>query len=127
MVDYDTSDNAFHYRLGVYLYYNIGYKAVATILNFIDWATGDRTAYWPDKMPKLYEKTGTIPMLESDVGKRALSIPVDAQHFEDEEDIYNNSTMSVLEPAADIFRRADVTTLGMKLQRSVLVGLKETD
>ncbi|KAJ5505938.1 hypothetical protein N7453_004895, partial [Penicillium expansum] len=55
--DYDTSDNAFHYRFGAYLYYNIGYKAVAKILSYIDWATGDRKAYWPDKMLKLYEKT----------------------------------------------------------------------
>ncbi len=31
--DYDTSDNAFHYRFGAYLYYNIGYKAVAKILD----------------------------------------------------------------------------------------------
>lgn len=67
--DYDTSDDAFHYRFGAYLYYNIGYKAVAKILSYIDWATGDRKAYWPDKMLKLYEKTGTIPMSESNVGK----------------------------------------------------------
>lgn len=70
--DYDTSDNAFHYRFGAYLYYNIGYKAVAKILDFVDWATGDRTAYSPDKMLKLYEKTGTVPMSETDVGKRDL-------------------------------------------------------
>ncbi|KAJ5372784.1 hypothetical protein N7517_004790 [Penicillium concentricum] len=107
--DYDTSDNAFHYRFGAYLFYNIGYKAVAKVLSYIDWATGDRKAYSPDKMLKLYEKTGTIPMSASDVGKRDLSIAADAQRHEIEADIPYNSTMSVLEPAADIFRRADVT------------------
>ncbi|KGO37509.1 hypothetical protein PEX1_029170 [Penicillium expansum] len=95
--DYDTSDDAFHYRFGAYLYYNIGYKAVAKILSYIDWATGDRKAYWPDKMLKLYEKT-----------------VAGAQRHENEADLSGNSTMSVLEPAADIFRRADITTLNPK-------------
>ncbi|KAK4864821.1 hypothetical protein LT330_001444 [Penicillium expansum] len=112
--DYDTSDDAFHYQFGAYLYYNIGYKAVAKILSYIDWATGDRKAYWPDKMLKLYEKTGTIPMSESNVGKRDLSIVAGAQRHENEADLSGNSTMSVLEPAADIFRRADITTLNPK-------------
>ena len=118
--DYDTSDNAFHYRFGAYLYYNIGYKAVAKILDFVDWATGDRTAYSPDKMLKLYEKTGTVPMSETDVGKRDLKF--DTQHSETERDMSNDSTMSVLEPTANISRRADATTLGMKPHRGVLVG-----
>ncbi|OQE10109.1 hypothetical protein PENFLA_c093G00176 [Penicillium flavigenum] len=113
--DYDTSDNAFHYRFGAYLYYNIGYKAVAKILSFVDWATGDRKAYSPDKMLKLYEKTGTIPMSESDMGKRGLPIEADAQEHEITADLSKNSTMSVLETAADIFRRADVTTLDPKI------------
>jgi chitinase len=34
--DYDSSVNAFHYRFGAYLFYNIGYKAKAKILSVID-------------------------------------------------------------------------------------------
>lgn len=34
--DYDSLDNAFYYRFGAYLLYNLGYKAKANILGFID-------------------------------------------------------------------------------------------
>ncbi|KAJ5194865.1 uncharacterized protein N7498_008303 [Penicillium cinerascens] len=100
--DYDTSDNAFHYRLGTYLYYNVGYKAKAKILGFIDWATGDREAYSPAKMIKLYENTGTTPMSAPDVDKRGVD-----SNFP-QLDMFSNSTMSVLTPGPAIFRRADV-------------------
>ena len=93
---------------------------MAKILDIIDWATGDRIVYSPDKMLKLYEKTGTIPMSESDVGKRNLK--VDTQHSETEGDMSNNGTMSVLQPTANIFRRADVSTLGMKPYKGLVLG-----
>jgi chitinase len=109
--DYDSSDNAFHYRFGAYLFYNIGYKAKAKILSVIDWATGDRMAYNPDKMLQLYEKKGTIPMSHSNAEKRDSSIHTDRIPQIDA-DLLDNTTHSVLNPAADIFRRTDISGSG---------------
>lgn len=54
--DYDTATNDFHYRFGVFLLDNLGYKATAQALSFIDWALSPRQAYTPDKALKLYDK-----------------------------------------------------------------------
>ncbi|KAJ5880238.1 uncharacterized protein N7473_011291 [Penicillium subrubescens] len=110
--DYDSSDNAFHYRFGAYLFYNIGYKAKAKILSVIDWATGDRMAYNLDKMLQLYEKKGTIPMSHSNAEKRDSSIHSDRIPQIDA-DLLDNTTHSVLNPAADIFRRTDISRSGV--------------
>lgn len=67
--DYETDSNAFSYRFGAYLFYNIGYKATARVLEFLDWALDPREAYDSDRMIKLYEKTGTIPMSSEEVDK----------------------------------------------------------
>lgn len=62
--DYNTDNDAIRYMFGAYIYYNLGYKATAKILNFIDWALNPRTAYNPPRSVKLYEKQGAIPMTE---------------------------------------------------------------
>ncbi|KAF7587601.1 hypothetical protein BBP40_007000 [Aspergillus hancockii] len=70
--DYDTTSNTYKYRFGSYLFYNLGYKATAKILNFIDWALGPRMAYFPGKTVKLYEKQGSIPLTSSKKERRSV-------------------------------------------------------
>lgn len=48
------------YRYGVYLYYNIGYSARATIKFFPNWALAPRNAYNPSPRFTIYEKTGSF-------------------------------------------------------------------
>lgn len=48
------------YRYGVYLYYNIGYGAHATIKFFPNWALAPRNAYNPSPRFTIYEKTGSF-------------------------------------------------------------------
>lgn len=50
----DTTSKEFHYSYGVYLFYNLGYTAKATILGIVDWALGDRLAYTPDQRVDIY-------------------------------------------------------------------------
>ncbi|KAI9045865.1 Major Facilitator Superfamily protein [Aspergillus affinis] len=99
--DYETDSNAFNYRLGVYFIYNIGYKATAQLLNFIDWALSPREAYNPDKTIKIYEKTGSISMSAEDE-KRSLS---------DEQNATNaiSSRSNSLSLSNTLVRRADDT------------------
>jgi chitinase len=111
--DYDTTSNTYKYRFGSYLFYNLGYKATAKILNFIDWALGPRTAYSPDKIVKLYEKQGSIPLTSSKKERR--SVPDDAPvgllntpaHV-----LMNNSMSAYLDPATELFRRNDPMDMG---------------
>ncbi|CBF89323.1 hypothetical protein AN0517.2 [Aspergillus nidulans FGSC A4] len=107
--DYDTASNSFQYRFGAYLFYNLGYKATAQILNFIDWALGPRQAYTPNKTVKLYEKQGSIPMgSSSDQQARDLTVygPVERRHIAAE--LPADANMSAyLDPATGLFRRSD--------------------
>jgi chitinase len=67
----DTISKEFHYSYGVYLFYNLGYTAKATILGVVDWALGDRLAYKPDQRVDIYGPVeGTIPFT-SEIQKRA--------------------------------------------------------
>jgi hypothetical protein len=112
--DYDTASNSFQYRFGAYLFYNLGYKATAQILNFIDWALGPRQAYTPNKTVKLYEKQGSIPMgSSSDQQARDLTVygPVERRHIAAE--LPADANMSAyLDPATGLFRRSDPMDLG---------------
>jgi hypothetical protein len=68
-------------------------------------------AYNLDKMLQLYEKKGTIPMSHSNAEKRDSSIHSDRIPQIDA-DLLDNTTHSVLNPAADIFRRTDISRSG---------------
>lgn len=111
--DYDTTSNDFHYRFGAYLFYNLGYKAQAQILNFIDWALGPRQAYDPHEVVKLYEKQGTIPMSSSDEKKRTVDIEsplgLDTAPVES---LSNGSISTYLEPLSGLIRRDDEMDVG---------------
>ncbi|KAL8942162.1 MAG: hypothetical protein Q9216_001809 [Gyalolechia sp. 2 TL-2023] len=48
------------YRYGVYLLYNIGYGAYATVKFFPNWALKPRNAFSPSKQFTIYEKTGSF-------------------------------------------------------------------
>lgn len=108
--DYGVSDRneaAFNYRYGAYTFYNLGYKATAKVLNFVDWALSPREAFSPAKSIPIYERTGSIPMAKR---KRAL----DAIYATNGNALGNgtyNSTLYTdtisLNHEADIFRRAD--------------------
>lgn len=92
--DYNTDDNQINYSFGAYLYYNLGYKATAEILNFFDWALSPRKAYDPPRSIRLYEKRGTIPMTEPE--------PVEARGMES---VWGNGTSPSLE--LGLVRRTD--------------------
>lgn len=48
------------YRYGVYLYYNIGYGAYATVKFFPNWALAPRNAFTPTPRFTIYEKTDSF-------------------------------------------------------------------
>lgn len=75
-------------------------------------------------MLKLYEKKGTIPMSESEVEKRDFSVEEHVDYSATEMSLLGNSTNSTWNANADIFRRADVTGLGMKFSTYVLVRIR---
>ncbi|KAI3068615.1 CAZyme family GH18 [Aspergillus niger] len=106
--DYDTTGNEFNYRFGVYLFYNLGYKATAQILNFIDWALAPRMAYDPRKTFKLYEKKGSIPMSSSAKSKREATIdgPLH-QDLVEVGSLTNGSISTYLDSASGLSRRGD--------------------
>ncbi|KAL4861163.1 hypothetical protein BDV12DRAFT_204279 [Aspergillus spectabilis] len=91
--DYNTNDNQINYLFGAYLKYNLGYKATAQILNFIDWALSPRKAYPSPRSIDLYEKQGTVPMSEPE--------PVEARAIKSTE---KNDTWSL---DLALMRRAD--------------------
>lgn len=70
------SDNApsATYRYGVYLFYNIGYAAYATVKFFPNWALTPRNAYSPSPRFTIYEKTGSF----GGATKRSLEVPPEA-------------------------------------------------
>ncbi|KAJ5816569.1 hypothetical protein N7447_008802 [Penicillium robsamsonii] len=105
--DYDSSDNAFHYRFGAYLLYNLGYKAKANILGFIDWALAPRKAFTPDNTVTLYEKKGAIPMSSSDMETRDLSLDSAIHRRQGSEALSINATMPYLDAAMGLTRRED--------------------
>lgn len=55
-----TSDPSLLYRYGVYLYYNVGYAAYATVKFFPNWALSPRNAYNPTPRFTIYEGTGSF-------------------------------------------------------------------
>lgn len=112
--DYDNTKNAFQYRFGAYLFYNLGYKATAKILNWIDWALGPRQAYNPNQTVKLYEKQGSIPMGSTSKKARDLTIygPVE-RHDSGMKSSVNASISAHFDPASGLFRRSDPMELGV--------------
>ena len=55
-----TNAGSLAYRYGVYLYYNLGYGAYATIKFFPNWALAPRNAYNPSPRFTIYENTGSF-------------------------------------------------------------------
>lgn len=55
-----TSAGSLVYRYGVYLYYNLGYGAYATVKFFPNWALAPRNAYNPSPRFTIYENTGSF-------------------------------------------------------------------
>lgn len=111
--DYDTTGNEFNYSFGAYLFYNLGYKATAQILNFIDWALAPRLAYDPRKTFKLYEKKGSIPMSSSAKSKREAAIdgPLH-QNLVEVGSLTNGSISTYLDSASGLSKRGDEMDIG---------------
>ncbi|KAK9422564.1 putative chitinase [Seiridium unicorne] len=99
----NTKTNAFDYSYGVYIFYNLGYSAKATILGVVNWATGDRSAFTPDQMVPIYGPvTGSIDLSgSSSQVKRSSAWTID--EFGDLEDPlgHNSSSWMPLLPRAD--------------------------
>ncbi|KAH8891138.1 hypothetical protein GQ53DRAFT_687387, partial [Thozetella sp. PMI_491] len=99
----------FDYEYGAALFYNLGYKAQATVLKWVSWSLGDRNAYSPDRKIDIYgPKTGSIDLTggrRDGVIRRQMVRLIDSPP----EDIeaYNNESMSALADPTWLFRRAD--------------------
>ena len=65
-----STPSRWDYTYGVYLYYNIGYDAKARVLEWADWALGQRMAYKPDRRVEIYTKDGSIDLSSS--GTRSI-------------------------------------------------------
>lgn len=99
-----TVTKAWDYSYGAYLYYNLGYNAHATILQWATWALGERAAYSPDHKYTIYENSGSIPIGDNNA-KRMVKLIDDPSQAEP----FGNDTTSVnalLDPSY-LFRRAD--------------------
>lgn len=115
---YDTNSGSFKYSYGVYVFYNIGYKATATILNVINWATGEQKAYNPDKRIDVYGPvTGEIP-IHAGLGSRDLDDYDDGTSV-----LYPNSSSSSL-VSQFLTIRADVDGDGDVLMPDFTANLK---
>lgn len=66
-----STPGTFAYRYGVYLYYNIGYGAYATVKFFPNWALAPRNAFKPSPRFTIYEKTDSF----GGVTKRSIDPP----------------------------------------------------
>lgn len=73
-----ASDTSLVYRYGVYLYYNLGYAAYATVKFFPNWALSPRNAYNPTPRFTIYEGTGSFTATSATV-KRNIEAPEIAQ------------------------------------------------
>lgn len=68
-----TSGTRWDYDYGVFLYYNLGYNAKATIFGWADWALGARTAYKPDRRVTIFRDEGTIDLAAGNDGIASIS------------------------------------------------------
>lgn len=57
----------YKFGYGAYLYYNVGYKAKAEILEWIDWSLGERKAYTEDRKFIIHENEYEIDLSSSTV------------------------------------------------------------
>ncbi|KAL4923139.1 uncharacterized protein BDV17DRAFT_296638 [Aspergillus undulatus] len=78
--DYNTDDNQINYLFGAYLKYNLGYKATAQILNFIDSALSPRKAYPSPRSIEYRGKRHFVARLGS-LMRRADPMDVDPPQF----------------------------------------------
>ncbi|KAF7548173.1 hypothetical protein G7Z17_g7224 [Cylindrodendrum hubeiense] len=91
-----TTSKSFDYQYAAYFYYNLGYKAKATVLEWSKWALGERSAYPSDRQVTLYKQNGSIP-LTADEKKRSIDLVT-----------YGNDTLGLSELGDDsLFRRAN--------------------
>ncbi|KAK3395032.1 hypothetical protein B0H63DRAFT_533483 [Podospora didyma] len=89
----------FDYTYGVYLLYNVGFKAKAVILEWKDWAMKPRMAYEPkDRSMTIYQQSGSINLFGNT--KRWVTLGDGPQPD------FDNNTMSA-NPAYFLFARAD--------------------
>ncbi len=69
--DVATNTGAFRYSYGVYIFYNLGYSATATILGLFDWALSPRKAWPQDQRINVYGPvTGEIPLTKRSLDGR---------------------------------------------------------
>ena len=104
-----STTGAFDYEYGAYLFYNLGYKAKATVLKFFDWSLGDRNAYPQDRRLDIYgPKTGSIPLSggQGDGKNRRRMVRLIEAPIGEEVSYANESLSALLDPMY-LFKRAD--------------------
>jgi len=115
----DLVSGKFDYRYGVYLLYNLGFKAKAVILEWKDWALKPRLAYTPkDRSMTIFQRTGTIDMYGNT--KRWVTLGDGPQP---DDDWFDNRTMSAnpaLGPGSLVRRATPGSSTGKCLLRSSL-------
>lgn len=102
----DTTSKVFNYKYGAYVYYNLGYKAKAVLLEWKDWALDPRMAYTNDQKITIYEDKGQIPLGSSNEKRMIRLIDPALDHPDFRLDNATMSTNDVLDPSR-LFRRAD--------------------
>jgi hypothetical protein len=74
-----SSDPTLTYSYGVYIIYNLGYGAYASIKGFANWAVANRYAYNPSPRFTIYEQTGSFIGTTSN-DKRSIDAPLEIAH-----------------------------------------------
>ncbi|KAK1841138.1 Killer toxin subunits alpha/beta 1 [Colletotrichum chrysophilum] len=114
-----TSTGRFDYTYGSYFYYQLGFKAKATVLDWANWALKDRLAYSPDpRKYTIYKSSGSIDLQGN--RKRMVRLIDQPDSEDDIGQSYANDTLAetaLLDPMY-LFKRQDDDSmdLGMKIQ-----------
>lgn len=92
-----TNTGRWDYQYGAYFYFNLGYKAKAVVLEWLDWALEARMAYNPNRRFEIYKKTGSIDLTGSSASNAyVIDDPAAVEGHQ-----IDNATMA-------LFRRDDV-------------------
>ncbi|KAJ3959450.1 hypothetical protein N0V92_003934 [Colletotrichum tropicale] len=103
-----TSTGRFDYTYGSYFYYQLGFKAKATVLDWANWALKDRLAYAPDpRKYTIYKSSGSIDPQGN--RKRMIRLIDQPDSEDDKGQSYANDTLAetaLLDPMY-LFKRQD--------------------
>ncbi|KAI8206041.1 hypothetical protein K4K48_002346 [Colletotrichum sp. SAR 10_66] len=112
-----TSTGRFDYTYGSYFYYQLGFKAKATVLDWANWALKDRLAYAPDpRKYTIYKSSGSIDLQGN--RKRMVRLIDQSDSEDDTGQSYANDTLAetaLLDPKY-LFKRQDDDSMDLDPQ-----------